>query len=445
MAQNTKNKLLRILIYLFAFIGVSLANWHFQKPISLNNGQGFDGVQYCRMASQFVSGVPISAEAPFCYRLGNPFLVSIFSPNNFVHGFLTLNIVSSLVVLVLFIIWLNMYFENFRIKFALVLVLLLQWHGPFRFIYYYPVTSDNTLLCFILLGLICNQKLRTKPRAAFVGSAIVALVGVMFREVVLLLPFAALFANNPIEFDGIWQKVTHFQWKQVTHIPQLTFWIPLFIGIVGFSFVKSFAHQNNQYRFSLSAVGSLYSKPWPTYFHGAMIAYGPILALLIFDFRQVWRFLKVNQHLLIFLSIMTVFAYIGGSDTERIFYWAMPVVYLLIGKTIERRWNILNSKLLLFVIGFTQLASQRVFWTIPDYPNPFPTPRPLLTILSNRFQFFDLYSFHGDKFIEPISLAEYSLLFLILIIWMTYRANRHEYSVRDGCPDARENSPRVAR
>lgn len=127
-------------------------------------------------------------------------------------------------------------------------------------------------------------------------------------------------------------------------------------------------------------------------------------------------------------------AYIGGGDTERIFYWSMPVTYLLIGRAIEDNWDLLRSKTFLLVLVAGQLVSQRVFWTLPDYPSEYHTPFPILTLIGNQFQVLDLFSFHGNRAIEVVSLAEYVFLVVGLLCWMAYRAkNREETPSRSQC------------
>ena len=102
----------------------------------------------------------------------------------------------------------------------LVLLLLTQWHGPFRFLYWYPVASDHALHCFLALGLICIHFAASKPRLSTLGLGVVVLVGVMFREVVLLLAVALLFADNPIRFKGLWNNLTRFQWREIIKMPR---------------------------------------------------------------------------------------------------------------------------------------------------------------------------------------------------------------------------------
>ena len=104
----------------------------------------------------------------------------------------------------------------------------------------------------------------------------------------------------------------------------------------------------------------------------------------------------------------------------------MPVVYLLIGISIQENTALLKSPWLILLLVGTTICAQRLFWTVPDYPNPFITPVPILSILSNKFQYLDLWSWFAARTIQEISLAEYLILSAILLIWLRLRSNRNK-------------------
>ena len=115
-----KKGILEILIVLAVFLVTNLASQIFQPPITYNNGQSFDGVFYARMAYQISAGLPISTEAPFVYRIGTPFLVSIISKDHLVLGFKAANILANLLATLLFIFWLRFFLADWRIRALLV-------------------------------------------------------------------------------------------------------------------------------------------------------------------------------------------------------------------------------------------------------------------------------------------------------------------------------------
>ena len=131
--------------------------------------------------------------------------------------------------------------------------------------------------------------------------------------------------------------------------------------------------------------------------------------------------------MLVYLFGVAVLGWIGGSDTERFLFWAMPVVYLLIGKSIEDHLQLLKSFPLIVILVLSQLISQRLFWSIPEYPNDFSTPIPILTVLTSRAQYLDLWSHtDGNRLIQSISFWEYTLLCIVLLWWLSYRSSQRQ-------------------
>jgi hypothetical protein len=420
--KNLNAKRVELVICVGAFALVSLLSERFQKPITFQNGLAWDGGHYCRIAEQFLQGKPIVGTARLGLRIGTPLLAALVSPHDLLHGFKAVNFGANMLLLVLFMAWLRLHLQDWRIRTLLVLLLVTQWFGPFRYLYWSPVNTDHALYCFLLLGLICIHFAATKPRLATAGLGMVILVGVVFRETVLLLAVALLFADNPIQFKGLWNNMVRLQWREIIRMPRLIYFIPLLVGVVSFGCVRLVVHEEGGDPFLKYAAMMFYYKPWPTYLHAALVAFGPVLALPLYNARRSWSFLQANQPLLAFLAGLSVLAYIGGTDTERFWYWTMPVTYLLIGKAIADNWQLLGSKPLLLVLGASQLVSQRVFWTLPDYPNEYHTPFPILTIVGSRFQYFDILCTLGSKTITGVSLAEYVLLVMILLVWLAYRA-----------------------
>lgn len=417
---------IELVIILFIFVLINIISQTLQQPISLNNGQGWDGVIYFDVAEQFANHRLPNSQAPFVYRIGTPLLVSLLFKSDLLLGFKIVNIAGNLLTALLFVFWLRLYLNNLKTRVLLSTLFLVMWHGPVRFVYYYPAYSDPWVFVVLLTGLIGIQKTQTSPtilRICFIG--LVTLVGVTFRKVVFIIPLAFLFSTNPfIPSGGISYALAKIQVNRVIKSVPLTYFLPLGLGILGILIVFLTASQNNSYSYIKTAVGWAYGKPLLTYLHAWFIAFGPIIVISIYNWRSVIRFLARNQFMLVYLLVFSVLAWIGGSDTERILFWGMPIVYLLIGKSIEDNAVILKSTPLLIILFVSQLFSERVLWTIPDYPNTFPTPLPILTILSNSFQYFDLYSFHGSLNIQVVSFFEYLLLGVLLLCWFNYRAKK---------------------
>jgi hypothetical protein len=307
-----------------------------------------------------------------------------------------------------------------------VVLFITQWHGPVRFTYYDPTYTDPWLFVFLLIGLIAIQKIKSRPGLLAVGIlGLISFIGVIFREVVLIIPIALAFSMNPIPLgqEMLFSSSISRAAKCIKRI-YYPFLFPFLLGIAGFLVTRLVASQYNDYSFTKTALDWVYDKQLPTYIHAYFITYGPLLILAVYSWRSLFRFLRENQYMLVFLVGFMVLAWIGGSDTERFLYWAMPVVYLLIGIAIQENTALLKSPwLILFLVG-TTICAQRLFWTVPDYPNQFITPVPILSILSNKFQYLDLWSWFAARTVQEISLAEYVFLSVILLVWLRLRSNR---------------------
>ena len=102
----------------------------------------------------------------------------------------------------------------------------------------------------------------------------------------------------------------------------------------------------------------------------------------------------------------------------------MPVVYLVIGIEIVENINLFRSPLLILLLVGSTVCSLRLFWSVPDYPNAFVTPFPILSILSNKFQYLDLWSYFAERSIQVNSLAEYIILGGVILVWFKRRMDK---------------------
>jgi hypothetical protein len=421
--DKRREKNIELIAILFVFVVVNITSQVFQNPITYNNGRGWDGVAYYRVAEQFADGHLPSADAPYVYRIGTPLLASKVSKSDLLFGFKVQNILANLVTAVLLTLWLRRHLGDWKIRTLLVTLFLVQWHGPTRWVYFYPAYTDPWLFAIILAGLTCIQEAVARPTFVLVSClSLVALAGALFRETAIIIGIAFVFATNPVAFSrDFFDAMAKLKLSQVFKRPALIYYAPLAFGVLGLFATHMIASQTNEFSFLKTAVMWAYLKPLLTYLHGWLIAYGPLLIIPIYNWRRTTSFLVNNQYMLMFLIGLATLGWIGGTDTERILFWAMPVVYLLIGKSIEDNAPLLKSPPLVIVLVISQLVSERIFWTVPDYPREFSTPIPVLTLLSSKFQHLDLYSFHASRITQVISFSQYLALSVVLLLWLRSR------------------------
>lgn len=405
-----------VVVLAVVFALVNVAAGLLQKPISYHEGRGWEGVAYSAVAEQFAEHRrPVVADAPELYRVGTPFLAGElrrFTGFDLFLCFKLVNGAANALTLALLVVWLRRFLSDWRVRTALGLAFLLQWDTPSRWMYFFPAHTDPWMWVFLLAGLIAVERYRERPTSARLALvAVLTAVGVCFREVVLVVACIVPFVGNPVPLEGFRTSEAVGKWRAAVRelfpavLPRL---IPLLAGLSALVVVRLFvAHQQNDYAFAQTAIHWLRTKPPLTYVQGWFLAFGPLLWLAIFHARRGAALLASHQPLAAYLAAFTLLGYIGGTDTERLLYWTMPVTFVLIGRALEDWRGRLSGLVLALLIGAQIVASRVLFWPIPDYPADPPHAWPLFTPMGRNVPFLDLYSFWEPRPLALISLAEY--------------------------------------
>jgi hypothetical protein len=403
---------------LAAFILINLVWAHFQKPISYNDGKGWEGVGYYQVAEQLIHGKQIAAEGPYVYRVGTPFLVSLLNIKDIFLGFQIVNTIANVLTLCLLWFWLSLHLKDRRVRVGLCLLFLLQWDTPVHWLYFFPAHTDPWLWTFLLSGLICLHSLAqaTNTSRWLLTLGCLSVVGVVFREVALIIPLVLLFLRHPV-------RCSEQRWQ--LHVPPAVFFLPLLCALITLLLIRSSVVQTDDYSFARTAVQWVRTKSLLSYLHGWMLAYGPVVFLPVIFYKQTLAFLRRSQWMTVYLLFFALMGYIGGSDTERLLYWSMPIVFILIGKVFEENAPLLHSKPLLIMLIAIELLAVRAFLPTPDYTQGRESHSiPLFTPLGNGAYFMDLFSFHGTPSVMWISLLQYLAFAGILKAWIVLRRKR---------------------
>ncbi len=412
-----------------AFVLVNLAGARFQPRITKDGGKGWEGVDYHAMADQMARGVhPVSADAPMVLRVGTPALAALahragWDGGDLFTAFRGVNLAANALSLALLVAWLRRFVGDGRVRVALGLSWLLQWDAPTRWLWFYPAHTDPWMWVFLLAGLLALDDYRRAPAPGRLAAlAGLGAVGVLFREVVAVVPLALLCSGNPLRRDAAGR------WR--VHLPRPALALPL-AAALGTLFVlrrSGLVRQADDYAFARTALHWLHAKgPW-IYVHGWLAAFGPgVLALALTGWRPAGAFLARRQDLAVYLVAFAVLGQIGGTDTERILYWTMPVVFVLAGQALEAHRNVVfGSPALLTALVVVQFVAARAgFWPIPNYPDAAADPRvlPLLTPIGPRVPYLDLFAFFADRRVE-VALLLTNLLTLGVLIWWLVRRQR---------------------
>ena len=226
-----------------------------------------------------------------------------------------------------------------------------------------------------------------------------------------------------LSFRAISQKITFWLDEQKI-APLLVRLLPLFGSLI----VLIILHVTitdvgpSGYSYVGAATFFITHKSIGSYLLGWFIAYGPILVLILYNWRRCGTFLIQHSFQATYLVCSSILAWLSGTDTERFLYWAMPVVYILIGRSIIDLLPIIKNPVFIHILAITQSLSQRILWTIPDYPGPDIHVWPIFSSPGSNVSYLDLWSFHADSIVQMISLLEYLLLTVFLLLYLKDRS-----------------------
>jgi len=407
-----------------------------QQRITLHDGKAWDGVYYYSMVEQIQQGAsPVVGDLPFIKRLGTPFLIAYFSKftgKNILDSALYVNLAGSFLTVILLLLWLGFFVKQSWIKILLCFLFMMVWYVLIRYSFYCPLASDAWGAPWFVGGLLLLESIRksntNNKNAAFAGYMIayslVIAVGNFFREsnaVLCLLPFFVFNPLNNIHISPGNMKISdgmRFLKKtwQLYFVPRA---VLLFIPVLCIALTNSFINKHivvndpKAYSYLLTVIAWVYTKSLPEYLLGICIAYGPLILLVIFFYKEYKALLWERQELFFLLGLSLLLGFIGGSDTERIMFMSgFPIILLLIGISIKTIFDS-PQRWWLYVLFVLQAISFRFFWNLPDVtPEKLHTPLPVFGLMSSHFPLLNLYSHFGDYKVNAILLAEYIGLFL---------------------------------
>lgn len=383
-----------------------------------------DAVQYYLMAEQMAAREVPFAEVPYVYRLGVPWIVSRVSPVDPMAGFFVVNVACGLVAAALLSLWLRHGVERLTVRLGLVTCFAAAWHGPVRYVHYNNGYVDPLFLVCVILALAAIESFnRHGSLATLAVLTTLSLVGAFVRETMVLLPVSALAASPSGPAANSWRAPLQPSWLRA--------W-PVAAAVAGIAITHSVVVTDTERSF-VSAAAQWVRKPPTAYLLAWFTAYGPALALLFFDWRNVGRDLGERRHVAVYLGLCAALAFFGGSDTERFLFWAMPVVYLLIGRVVERRLSIVRGPMVAGALLVGQAVSERIFWAIPDTRMEGEALGVGAGWVARTYGFFDrllvvehfhynLWSSFGSPTFRLLRLAMYVVVTAVLLWAMARRA-----------------------
>ncbi|MEO8211201.1 MAG: hypothetical protein ABI840_11640 [bacterium] len=412
---------------MFLFIAVNLISLNSQQRINVNDGKGWDGVEYFEIAKKFSEGKEITGPAPLVYRLGTPFLASLIDKNELLNGFFIANITANFLSLLLLFVYLKIYLKNFYLIIALLIFFLFHWMCNTRFIYYYPCITDPWGLTFLLMGLILIEKYRRKKSVTVIFFlCLTSFAGILFREFVFIIPIALLFINNPFDKEYLF----FISFRKFFLEDKIKF-LPLIAGMIGIVLTRQVAENTDQsYSFLKTVVYFIYNKSLIQYIHAWFFAAGPAIVLLVYFYKNLFRFIFENQYMLILLAGAIILSFTGGSDTGRLILWFIPLILLLEGKVIEENISIFKKPFLITCIIVFQIFSMKALITIPQpLTNPDISSAPTITQMKD----IDLSNIISSiQNLDPliVSFVKYFLTAVFLLAMVRYYSRNERNAVK---------------
>lgn len=406
MKESAKYILFAILLSI-----ITIAISHSVQPeISYNDGLGWDGVNYHRIATQIANDEQISTKAPFVYRIGVPFLVAKLYPDNIKSGFLYLNWIFTILNSILLALLLARFINRKWVIYLLVFFYITQWHGFLRFGSFYPVQVDPLAISLILASLLVLLK-RGITLLDIILLSVITLLGTFVREI-LVLPAVLLMMKA-----YFYNKLSPKPLAELVEVNKLLLILPLILFLAIYAIVRLSVEPTNSHKFYNAAADMLYTKSLFRFIHSWIIAYGAILILPALFYKQTWTYLKQHRIMATYLAIIIVFSFIGGADTERIAYWGFPIVFILAGRVLDEIELSKPNLNFLYALLVIQIIAQRIFNIIPDYPNKCEGTKVLLTPIGNCFPYLNLFPAHSELIPAIIGFAEWTIVIAVLWWW----------------------------
>ncbi len=402
-----------------------------QPVTSRHDGLAYDGQIYFAVAQQTPRQLPPKAPAPFVYRIGTPMAAAAIAKSQdrvLAEGFDTVNRLAATATVLLFAWWLQGHLPSTAWRIAIVILFMLMPHAPLRFGYHYPINVDAAGLMFIMAGLVALDWLAarwTLPRVLAL-AALVA-VGVVFREIVLLIGLACLVSpRGPTREAPRWLAV-----------------LPLLAGTATYLLIRAWVTATPTGYGELAEVWRwVQTKSVVQVLLAWLLVFGPMLIVPLCYPAEQARLLAGRPDWLVVLAAIGVISAVGGSDTERLAVFAAPLVYLLIGRALAGTPFSLASSVMALLI-FAQLISARVFLPLGVQIVPPHVADTEWNRVPSFLRWLSDYDSLWTQFCGPAALRAYLVWFGALAIAIVAALRMSPGAAAGRGPDAHAPRPAV--
>ena len=403
--------------------GIYMWTFATQPRIAVADGRGFDGAEYWNMAVKFANGERPEGQWRYVRRIGTPILAAIADSVDPLEGFQIVNVAATFISAVLLLLWFRRFIDTAWLRVALVALWATHWLQLVRFTVFYPALIDPWTQVACFAGLNCIAWYEAKPglRAAAAVAAI-SVIGIFFRELVILVPLTFLFARNPAL-----QHLRRFPFVHLRGFPRLEQWVPLALAWAAFVWIGTYVIANDPGFSSPEFLEQrAYDRNPIEYLLGWMSAFGPALFIVLFDWRTAVDFFSRHKVFLAYTAGVAVIGWAGSVLSERhALNSASPIVYMLLGQTIERHRAWFRSPVLVTFLLATQAIVHRLFWVTPQYDSELRRvpPHVLLTPVGDGVTYLHLFAAQIPNDMVLTQFVQFVVLAAIVLLWLSRRAH----------------------
>lgn len=405
---------------------------HAQKPVSHNNGLGWDGSRYHHMYQQAKAGGRFAEDKPFVYRVAAPWIAARLGVDNARTAFHIVNLSGVLLTGCLLFAIMTAVGARPGISLFLVGTFFLQWHAPLRQQFYDSFGVDAPSQPFTCLVFLLYLRMRRSP-ARIAWLSLITFAGVFFRESVIFAAAAVWLAEAvaAARCGAGWGTGLLRDRSVRLHA------IPLLAGILGIAITHRMGDGTGPYSFAITVLYYLYHKPLMVLIHAFYNGYGTALIPVLVFWRKAWDWIRIRPLLGIYPLITFGLGWTAGGDTTRINYWGCLALLPLMALVLS------ELKLATFGIGvflILEAVTTRLFFPIPDFPGAEAWRIPLLTGWGTDLSVMDLWSELANPRVLMISLFQYAALTAFAFLWIR-RVGPEKYVLKASPGNPTEDSP----
>jgi len=394
--------------------------------------RGSDGKEYYDTAEQIAAGKTITAEVPYAYRIALPWLVGKTFPHDLAQGFRTYNVIAAAASTALLFQLLLAFGIRPGTAVISTTLYVATWIGPARFVYFYPEYVDPPYIAIATGALLLIHTIRRRFSWSLVTwLCALCFVGAFVRTEAMLFPALSFVVVN-FSLAGRAEGE-----EGERPVPAAAIALPLLTTVAGLFLVR---HIHMEPRRVIGQEGFwqlLQNKPLFILPLSFFLTFGPVIAVVVYDWRLLRDMVAKHGYLFVFLGCCFATSYLGGHENERYLIWAAPVMFLLIAMALERHERALLRSAWVFVglLGAQALA-EHIFFPIPDYSLAVTDWSYTVTFgerawgaLNRLFVIDDfawnLFSYFGSRPFHALLLAIYVAFssLLMLYLWRIERAH----------------------